>query len=182
MKKFLLLTSLLFPSLVFADTTQPDAGIMKPGIVEDRSYWNFSVGHLYQPLPHGEAHMAKLSVGRLYVDESLIHAFQLELGLGDSQTVSFNYGFGVGPREGWFHVGLLVGLGYAHFYEDGHIHGLCYRVAPFADFMLLRLLGSSWRFYVSVGTAGIAVSNGDYSGTRSMGGVSWEIGAAFSWD
>ncbi len=152
-------------------------------IVEDRPYWSMSAGYLNLPLPKDNAHMGKISMSYLHVDESLLQAFQLELGLhAKHQVVSFNYGFGVGPRAGYFHIGLLVGLGYAHLYEDEHIHGLYYRVSPMVDFMLPWWLSSSWRFFFSAGWTGVAVSNGDYDKVRNLGGASVELGVAFSWD
>jgi hypothetical protein len=160
-------------------TTQPQ---VRPnlGIQEDRHFWHVGAGVLHQPLPSGTKSLPRFDFGLLHVNESVAQLFQEKLGLSsDSQVADISYAIGFGRRMGTWHIGFGFDLGYAHFYEQQHIHGLHYAMGPLLN-VGFPYWWSSLRFHLAGGWAGIAVSNVEFPGARALGGAFGEAGVGLS--
>ncbi len=161
------------------------------GIQERRPFIQFSMGLLYQSLPNDSVTLPRFNFAYVYVNKNFMQIYEVKVALSkDDHVLDFGYGIGIGQYAGWWHIGLNTNIGYGHFYEAGHIHSLHYAIGPFFSFGIppgedkasLRNLMQDWRFHISANWAGVAVSNGNYSGTRNLGGFSLELGVAFAMD
>jgi uncharacterized protein YkwD len=122
-------------------------------VVARRGFWSASLGYLGLPIPSsGLAHLGRMDLGYTWINQGLCHQFRLNLALGNGhQAYGAEYGFGIGPRSGTLHVGLLIGAGYAHLWDpkSDYIHGFMVGLSPF-------VIATFWKSFQISLNAGLA--------------------------
>ena len=151
-------------------------------IIEKRGYYSVSAGYLQLPAPSDAVHLVQIDLNYLHVDQGLAHLYQLRLGLnGKSQVVAVGYGLGFGRRQGDFHVGLLVNLGYAHLWDEKtqqDMHGMVLGVSP----TVMGTLWKNWQFFLSAGWTMVPLASRQIPDGRGFGGFNVSLGVGASID
>ncbi len=167
-------------------TPDPPIGTPDPDlpafIVARRGFWSASLGYLGLPTPNSFAHLGRMDLGYTWVNQGFCSQFRLNLALGNGhQAYGVEYGFGIGPRDGTLHVGLLIGAGYAQLWDvdSKYVHALTVGLTP----SVLLTFWKSFQLSANVGMAFVPLSSTKIeTANRAFLGFTASVGIHFSLD